>query len=176
MALVVSHRSVSLRCLSREAQAAAHKVVGVGVGKTHKLAARIALDGHSLAITGVMVGTSAFVACGRTTAAAEGSPSSSSCCYSALIAAAETTSTAEIAAGSEGATAHGSGGGALEVGGVVHAGTLGGGNGVSRWSFLERGRRIGVGGGGGKLGSMDVLQDVRFGRTSSSDHFLCRHR
>ena len=86
-----------------------------------------------------MVGTSAFVACGWTTAAAKGSTSSSCCCYTALVAAAKTTSTAVIAAGSEGATAHGSGGGALEVGGVVHAGTLKGKvMGVSRWPFLER--------------------------------------
>ena len=70
-----------------------------------------------------MVGAPAFVACSWTATAAEGSTSYPSCCYAALVAAAETTSTAVIAAGSEGATAHGAGGGALEVG-VVHAGTL----------------------------------------------------
>ena len=113
------------------------------VRKTHKLAAGIALDGHSLAITSVMVGTSAFVACGWTATAAKGSTTSSCCCYAALVATAETTSTTVIAAGSEGATAHGSRRSALEVCGIVHAGTLGEGNGVSRWSFSEEVRGIG---------------------------------
>ena len=117
---VTLYHEAAVSC-TPESQFAAH-IVAVGVEKTHKLAAGIALDGHSLAIASVMVGASAFVACGWTTAA-EGS-TSSTCCYSALIPTTETTRTGIIATGSEAATAHGGGGSALEVGGVVHAETL----------------------------------------------------
>lgn len=78
-----------------------------------------------------MIGQPAFVACGWTTTSAE---RCSSCCdCSSRKAGAETSGTGEITTGREGAAAHGSGGSALKVGVVVHAGTLGGGVGSVGW-------------------------------------------